>query len=118
VSRWSAATGGFLTQVILFTGSSTLPLLLLAFEEALGLSSADAGLIISVYGIFYVIGAPVWGAISDRVGLQKALTSSSLIVSVGIFAMGAVNSLMACLPVYALIGFGSVALVVQIPKLL
>jgi len=114
---WIVAIGGFLTQAILLIGTSTLPLVLTAFERSLGISNAGAGLVISVYGLFYVIGAPVWGVIVDRIGLRKALTSSSLLASVGVFSMGATSSLSTCLIIYALIGFGSAALITLIPKI-
>jgi MFS family permease len=114
---WAVATGGFLTQVILFIATSTLPLILVAFEAALGISNADAGLIISMYGVFYVIGAPVWGVVVDRIGLRKALTSSSILTSIGIFSMGTANSLMTSMTIYALIGFGAAALITLLPKL-
>ncbi|MGD0645291.1 MAG: MFS transporter [Candidatus Bathyarchaeia archaeon] len=114
---WVVATGGFLSQVILLIGTSTLPLILVAFEEALGISNADAGLIISMYGVFFIIGAPVWGVVVDRIGIRKALTSSSILTSIGIFSMGGANSLITCMTIYALIGFGSAALITIIPKL-
>ncbi len=106
---WIVATGGFLTQVILLIGKSTLPLILVAFEGDLGISSAEAGLIISMYGIFYVIGAPVWGVVVDRIGLRKTLTSSSVLTAIGIFFMGSVNSLTTSMAVYALIDSSSSA---------
>ena len=118
VNRWIAATGGFFTQVILFIGSTIIPLLLVNIREELGISRAGVGLIISVYGVFYVVGAPVWGAVADRIRLRKALTFASLIVSLGVFAIGAANSLVTYLVVYGIVGFGSAALVVLIPKLL
>ncbi len=114
---WVVATGGFLTQVILLTGSSILPLVLVTVQGELNISNADAGLIISMYGVLYVVGAIVLGAVADKLGLRKTLTLSSIIVSFGILSMSAANSLITCMIAYAIIGFGSAALITLIPKL-
>jgi MFS family permease len=99
------------------TGSSILPLVLVTVHGELNISNADAGLIISMYGVLYVVGAIVLGAVADKLGLRKTLTLSSIIVSFGILSMSAANSLITCMIAYAIIGFGSAALITLIPKL-
>ncbi|MFB3888393.1 MAG: nitrate/nitrite transporter [Candidatus Bathyarchaeia archaeon] len=114
---WIAGTGGFLAQSIREIGRSILPLELMVFVGALGISNADVGVVLSIYGVFFAAGSLFWGVIADRIELRIVLALSSLLASIGIFGMGGVNSFTQCLVFYALIGFGSAAIVSLIPKL-
>lgn len=48
-----------------------------------GISSALAGTVYAVAGVFSICGGPVWGMISDRIGAKKALNAALLLSVIG-----------------------------------
>lgn len=48
-----------------------------------GFSKETAGFIFSIAGIFSIIGGPLWGSISDRIGSQKTLLTAWIVAAIG-----------------------------------
>ncbi|MGD6851814.1 MAG: MFS transporter [Candidatus Bathyarchaeia archaeon] len=104
---WICATGGIQAFLILATSTATLPLVLVALGEALGITNGEAGTIFAPYGVFFIIGALSWGLLADKIGLRKSLTLSSLMLSIGIVGMGTINSTIMGMFFYSIIGFAA-----------
>ncbi len=104
---WICATGGIQAFLILATATATLPLVLVALGETLGITNGEAGTIFAPYGVFFIIGALSWGVLADKIGLRKSLTVSSLMLSVGIIGMGTINSTVIGMFFYSIIGFAA-----------
>jgi MFS family permease len=103
---WICATGGLNSFLILGTATSTLPLTLVEVEKTLGISNAQAGAILAIYGIFYIIGAFLWGILANKIGLRNSLTLSCLMLSIGTIGMGTINSTITGMAFYSIIGLG------------
>jgi MFS family permease len=104
--RWICATGCLNSFLILGTATSILPLTLVEVEKTLGISNAQAGAILAIYGIFYMIGAFLWGILANKIGLKNSLALSCLILSIGTIGMGTINSTALGMVFYSIIGFG------------
>jgi ACS family glucarate transporter-like MFS transporter len=117
-SKWISATGGLVSRLIFSTAIATLSLVLVAMEESLGISHAEAGTITSMYGFFFIVGSLFWGYNSDRIGLRRSLTIASLMLALGIISMGTINSLAMGLLFYSIVGFAAAAPITLSAKLL
>jgi len=103
---WICATGGLNSFLILGTATFTLPLTLVEVEKTLGISNAQAGAILAIYGIFYIIGAFLWGVLANKIGLRNSLSLSCLMLSIGTIGMGTINSTIMGMAFYSIIGLG------------
>lgn len=115
---WVITAVGFISQSFGSGSAQILPITLLMVEKALKISHTDAGLIVSASSVSQIIGFILWGLISDKIGLRKTLTVSSLIISIGTICMGIINSRLTGMAAYALCGFGVSAFMCLLPKLL
>jgi MFS family permease len=73
------------------TGGFVLVFLAIYLTEVRGLSAAQAGTVISAYGVGAIAGGPLGGAISDRVGRRLTLAVSLIAGGVSMFALGVVG---------------------------
>ncbi|PFQ44446.1 MFS transporter [Bacillus cereus] len=48
-----------------------------------GISASISGTVYAIAGTFSIVGAPVWGFISDRIGIKKSLCSALLLAVIG-----------------------------------
>ncbi|MES5955354.1 MFS transporter [Bacillus fungorum] len=48
-----------------------------------GISAAMSGTVYAIAGMFSIVGAPVWGLISDRIGIKKTLCIALLLAVIG-----------------------------------
>jgi MFS family permease len=48
-----------------------------------GISASISGTVYAIAGMFSIVGAPVWGLISDRIGIKKALSIALLLAVIG-----------------------------------
>ncbi|MFK4289559.1 MFS family permease [Bacillus sp. RC240] len=48
-----------------------------------GISASISGTVYAIAGMFSIVGAPVWGVISDRIGIQKTLCVALLLAVIG-----------------------------------
>lgn len=48
-----------------------------------GISASISGTVYAIAGMFSIVGAPVWGLISDRIGIKKTLCISLLLAVIG-----------------------------------
>ena len=48
-----------------------------------GISASISGTVYAIAGMFSIVGAPVWGLISDRVGIKKTLCIALLLAVIG-----------------------------------
>jgi predicted MFS family arabinose efflux permease len=48
-----------------------------------GISASISGTVYAIAGMFSIVGAPVWGLISDRIGIKRALSIALLLAVVG-----------------------------------
>ena len=48
-----------------------------------GISASISGTVYAIAGIFSIVGASVWGFISDRIGIKKSLCSALLLAIIG-----------------------------------
>ncbi|WP_263703710.1 MFS transporter [Bacillus thuringiensis] len=48
-----------------------------------GISASISGTVYAIAGIFSIVGASVWGVISDRIGIKKSLCSALLLAIIG-----------------------------------
>lgn len=110
--RWAAATGG-LPRVFWYLWAGSLvnrlgaavgPFLALYLRDERGASTAEAGLVLTAFGLGSAIAQPVGGVLADRVGRRPTmilgLTSSAALLLV----VGAVPTLPAL--VVAVLGYG------------
>jgi MFS family permease len=104
--RWICATGGLNSFLVLGTATSLLPLTLVEIEKTLGISNAQAGAILAIYGIFFIIGAFLWGILANIIGLRNSLALSCLTLSIGTIGMGTMNSTIMGMVFYSIIGLG------------
>ena len=113
--------GGFATQIIRLMGQRGYSFVLPDLKAALDVSTAEIGLVASMYGTMSALGAIVWGGISDKIGPRLTLTASGLCFAVGCFLMGmfATTGLIAACACWTIAGFGASGLyMATIPKLI
>jgi MFS family permease len=72
-------------------GGFVLVFLAIYLTEVRGLTSAQAGLIVSAYGLGALVGGPFGGAVSDRIGRRATLVASLLAGGVSMLALGTVT---------------------------
>ncbi|WP_002147418.1 MFS transporter [Bacillus cereus] len=48
-----------------------------------GISASISGTVYAIAGMFSIVGAPVWGLISDRIGIKRALSIALLLAVIG-----------------------------------
>ncbi|WP_144508455.1 MFS transporter [Bacillus mycoides] len=48
-----------------------------------GMSASISGTVYAIAGMFSIVGAPVWGLISDRIGIKRALSIALLLAVIG-----------------------------------
>lgn len=117
-SRWAVITASFLIQFVVVSSRNLFPILLVFVEEALGMSHADSGVLLSINSLFWVVGALIWGKISDAVkNMGALLLAACMTVSIGTVFMGSINSFIEGVIAHSLIGFGSAAPIVLITKI-
>ncbi|PGM96083.1 MFS transporter [Bacillus cereus] len=54
-----------------------------SFMIDIGISASISGTVYAIAGMFSIVGAPVWGLISDRIGIKRALSIALLLAVVG-----------------------------------
>ena len=75
--------------------------------RTLGFSRAAGGSIYNSYLFSYIALTPLTGYLTDRFGARRVITSCCMILGLGVFLMGTINTLwMACL-FYAIAGLGA-----------
>ena len=109
---WICATGGLSSQFVYEIPLGIYPLVMASMMIALGMTIAEAGLIISMSGVTLVVGSPAWGAIVSKIGLRKALTIGSIVLSIGTIGMGIAPSAIIAGAFYSITGFGGAAVMV------
>jgi len=114
---WIVAIGGFITQALLLLGMTIIPLTLPMIREALKITYAESGMIMTAFGIANIVGTLLWGFMSDKIGLRRVFSICALLASIGIICVGLSNSLLAIIFSYALVGLGCIAFMTLIPKL-
>ena len=94
----------FLTVFIDLIGFGLVLPLLPNYSKNLGASGLEVGLIMAAYSLMQFLFAPMWGALSDRVGRRPVLLVSlaGAAVSYGIFAVGSAMTGRAALGVIVL----------------
>jgi len=70
------------------TGGFVLVFLAIYLTEVRGLSAAQAGAVVSAYGLGAIVGGPFGGALSDRIGRRPALAGSLVAGGASMFALG------------------------------
>lgn len=121
VFAYLVVAGGFLTQVLRLLGQRGFSFVIPDVQAALGVSTAEVGLIASWYGAMSALGAIVWGGISDRIGPRIVMTISGLLFSIGCFLFGwfASESLLVACACWTVAGFGASGLyMATVPKLI
>lgn len=97
----------FATTLINRAGTMALPFLVLYLTRGLGLSAGEAGFALAVYGAGALLGAPLAGSLSDRVG-SLLVMRVSLLLSGGILllfpVLGSYPALLAATFAWAVIG--------------
>lgn len=73
--------------------------LLAAMEQDAGLSRSQASAVFGLMGIGAVIGAPSFGALSDRIGRPKTMTVTLVIIVGGTFALAFANGIVVAIAV-------------------
>jgi MFS family permease len=84
-----------LTSAILFVETiffAALAPLLPGFEEELGLSKSQAGLLVAMYALGGIAGAIPGALVASRVGIKPATVAGLLLVTAGCVAFGVVDS--------------------------
>lgn len=111
--------GGFLTQVIVLSCQRLPSVALEPIRATLGCSYADAGLITSVFMIFYAGLSIVWGMLGDKIGTRWAITLSCGLSALGaiLFGLFAPMGLGVAIVTWAIAGIGTAGLLMAIlPK--
>lgn len=111
--------GGFLTQAIVLSCQRLPSVALEPIRQTLGCSYADAGLITSVFMVFYAGLSIVWGMLGDKIGTRWAITLSCALSSVGtiLFGLFASLGLGVAIATWAIAGIGTAGLLMAIlPK--
>lgn len=111
--------GGFLTQAIVLSCQRLPSVALEPIRQTLGCSYADAGLITSVFMVFYAGLSIVWGMLGDKIGTRWAITLSCALSSAGaiLFGLFASMGLGVAIVTWAIAGIGTAGLLMAIlPK--
>jgi len=66
-----------------------------------------AGTIYNAYLFSYIILTPISGYLTDRLGARRVITTCILILGIGVFLMGTINTLMMACIFYAIAGIGA-----------
>ena len=69
---WICATGGLSSQFVYEIPLGIFPLVMASMMIALGMTSAEAGLIISMSGVTLIVGSPAWGVIVSKNRIAKS----------------------------------------------
>lgn len=117
---WAVVFGALLTQIVLMCGVQFVPIQMAAIAEGLQLTNAQAGSIMSVFGLFYAGCSFVWGYCADKFGARTAVSIAGLILGIGVIGFGMVaDSLTKALILIAIVGFGAAGVYsATIPKLI
>lgn len=75
--------------------------------RTLGIGRAAVGTIYNFYLIVYVSIAPFTGYLTDRFGARRVISTCLVILSLGVFFMGTVNSLWSACLFFAIAGLGA-----------
>jgi sugar phosphate permease len=75
-----------------------------------GFGRAAAATILNSYFFVYISIAPFAGYLTDRIGAKRVISVSMLILSIGVFLMGTVQSLLPACMYFALTGLGAAGL--------
>jgi MFS family permease len=97
---WVLFAGTLVNRV----GGFVLIFLAIYLTEVRGLSAAQAGTVISAYGLGAIAGAPLGGAWSDRIGRRPTLAASLVLGGASMFALGLVTRAPAIIAVAAVTG--------------
>lgn len=117
---WWVVVGGFTTQFILIITMQSLPICLSMIEVTLGVTHAQAGTIVSVFGLCYAGFSVLWGYWADKIGVRLTITLAGLVSSLALIIFGfKVNSLVSAVILYAIVGFGAAGIYsATVPKLI
>lgn len=85
-------------------GGFVLVFLAIYLTEARGLTAAEAGAIVSVYGLGAIAGAPLGGALSDRCGRRPTLVASLIGGGASMVALGLVTRVPTMIAIAAVTG--------------
>jgi len=83
----------FATTLVNRVGTMVLPFLVLYLAQGLGYSARRAGFAISVYGVGGLVGAPIGGRLSDRLGPLRVMQFSLVLSGAILFVVPLVRSL-------------------------
>ncbi len=117
---WMIVLGGFFTQIALMISIQFVPIQLGSIAKDLSLNNAQAGSIISTFGLFFAGCSFIWGYVADKFGPRVAISLSGLILSVFVIVFGtAATSLTKAIVIIALVGFGAAGIYsATVPKLI
>lgn len=73
----------------------------------LGFTRTDAGSIYNSYLFTYILLTPLAGHLTDRLGARLVITVCSLVLGIGLLAMGRADSLLCAFLAYAVVGIGA-----------
>jgi len=97
---WVLFVGTLINRV----GGVVLVFVAIYLTEQRGLTAAEAGVVVSAYGLGAIAGAPIGGALSDRVGRRPMLVWSLLAGGTSMAVFGFVTSVPAMIAVAAVTG--------------
>jgi MFS family permease len=99
-SFWVLFGGTLVNRV----GGFVLVFLAIYLTEARGLTAAQAGTVMAIYGLGAMAGGPLGGAVSDRVGRRPVLILSLIGGGASMLALGLVTRTVAIVPIALLTG--------------
>ena len=85
---WALALTATLTMSVSYVDRQALAAIAPSVQEALGISDADYGSLISAFALAYLVGAPLAGRLIDHVGARRGLLGAVLLWS-GVAALHA-----------------------------
>jgi MFS family permease len=91
----------------LYVAIFAVPPLIPTFVERLGISHAEAGLLMSAFTFAYAVASPVAGAIADRIGPPRAVVAGLLLCGLATLAFALAESFAALLVLRAVIGLSA-----------
>jgi MFS family permease len=85
VPAWKRVTGA--SAAFGAVGAGFAPFLVAALEEDIGLSRSTASTLFAVMGLTGIVGAPLLGALSDRLGRRPVLLGVAVVIALGALAV-------------------------------